>query len=287
LALRPGIPVILIAVAALLAGGIPAAHAATIHVKVLVDEEEPAVDRVWQERLRRRVDQASAVLRRYCGLEFSVTCFDRWNSDNRIQDFSKSLREFEHEVAAAPAQIAIGFSSQYKFERGRNSLGGTRGPLHSHIFIREGSRAIFEPERLEVVVHELGHFLGAAHSVRSNSVMRPLLGDGQSRRRNFQIQFDPDNEAIIRLVAREIQDYRIRRFSQLSESTRRRLRAHYMNLALEDGRDPVARMYVRYLDRTLRPGTRLQDLNQMPLLLTFPSRARDQVGEPNGSAPPR
>ena len=72
----------------------------------------------------------------------------------------RTLREFEIEVDPAPGQIAIGFSSQYRFRKGVNGLGGTRGPLNSHILLRESAPTIVEPERLEALVHELGHFLG-------------------------------------------------------------------------------------------------------------------------------
>ena len=39
--------------------------------------------------------------------------------------------------------------------------------------------------------HELGHFLGSVHSPEADSVMRPVLGDRQSRSVKFRVGFDP------------------------------------------------------------------------------------------------
>ena len=44
-----------------------------------------------------------------------------------------------------------------------------------------------------MLVHELGHFLGAVHSAESRSVMRPNIGDRQERVRSFHIGFDAPN----------------------------------------------------------------------------------------------
>ena len=132
-----------------------------IYVKVLVDEEETTRPEVWKDRLKSRVESASRIISQYCSIKFSVGSYGTWRSDNRLMDLNRTLREFEQEVLPRPSQIAIGFSSQYKFQKGRNGLGGTRGPLSSHIILRENARNIFEQERVEALVHELGHFLGA------------------------------------------------------------------------------------------------------------------------------
>lgn len=226
----------------------------TIYVKVFVDEEEAMSDRGWQTRLARRIQLASDVISNYCGLRFVASSYDRWDSDDRIHSLDKTLAEFEQEASPSPEHIAVGFTSQYRFKRGRNSAGGTRGPLHSHILIREGSPTVYESERVEVLIHELGHFLGAAHSSQSGSVMRPVLGDGRARSKKFRIHFDPDNARVIRLVAGEIRDLRVRRFGHLSPETMRRIRVHYENLAKQAPHDPTAPKYIGLIDRSLRAG---------------------------------
>ncbi len=74
--------------------------------------------------------------------------------------------------------MAIGFTSQYMIPHGVMHLGGTRGPLYPYILIRElGSQHVSKSERLEILVHEMGHYLGASHTADMDSVMRPQLGD--------------------------------------------------------------------------------------------------------------
>src|SRR5205085_7080037 len=114
-------------------------------------------------------------------------------TDNNINNFDKTLAEFEQNVKPEPARLAIGFTSQYEVPRGAFHLGGTRGPLHTHVLVREWSKHISEPERMEVLLHELGHFLGAVHSPAPDSVMRSILGDRIARVKDFRITFDPVN----------------------------------------------------------------------------------------------
>jgi hypothetical protein len=196
------------------------------------------------------LDRASAIINGYCDIRFAVREFGTWQTDNNVNDLSRSLREFEQEVHPAPAQIAIGFSSQYRFRKGLNGLGGTRGPLFSHILLRDSAPTIREPERVEALVHELGHFLGAAHSKERTSVMRPVIGDGQARLKAFKIGFDPLNAQIIRLVGSEVSILGVRRFGQLSPVTKKRILPIYQELARQLPKDPAAKRYVSYLERT-------------------------------------
>ncbi len=256
----------------------------TIHVKVLVDEEEPRRVQAWQQTLAQRIDHASDILAQYCDLRFSVTRFGTWQSDNRNADFATSLKEFEKKVKPDPAVLAIWFSSQFKFGRGRTSLGGTRGPLNSHILIREGSSSIRESERLEVLVHELSHYLGAAHSGRGDSVMRPVLGDGRSRARAFRIVLDPPNAEIIQLVSSEVLDYRVRHVHQLTIPTKLQLREQYLLLARDNPRDQVARKYALLMDKSIRRAI-AQAQQRQRAATTNP--ALHQNLPPNVSAPQR
>lgn len=222
-----------------------------LRVKIVVDEEEATLPAVWQKRLADRLNKASAIISRYADVQFAVQSFGTWDSDDNVQDFSLSLRELERDVKPKPAQIVVGFSSQYRFQPGRNNLGGTRGPMNPYVLIRENARSVLEPERLEVLVHELGHFLGAAHSGQRNSVMRPVVGDGLARARAFDIAFDQHNAQIIRLIGGELRDRRIRGFHQLSQTTLRKLRPHYVALAKEMPKDPAASRYLAVVDTLL------------------------------------
>ncbi len=231
----------------------PAPAADTIiYVRLLVDDNEVMRPSVWQSRLKKRVDNASDIISKYASVRFKVKAFGTWNSDNRLRDLNRSLREFEQEVSPKPGQIAIGFSSQYKFQKGRNTLGGTRGPLHSHVLLRESAPNIFEAEKLEALVHELGHFLGAAHSSDPNSAMRPVVGDGKARHQSFRIGFDPVNAKIMRLISNEMKSRRVRNYRMLTDRTKQRLTAEYLNLAKQLPSDPAAKRYIELM-KTPRP----------------------------------
>ncbi len=204
---------------------------ATIPLKLLVDEEEPARQQIWERRLRARIEAASEVLEKHARVRLKVVAVETWQSDNATTEFFDSLSEFESKVRPFPAQLAIGFTSQYQVMKGRTHMAGTRGSLHSHILVREWSKHMSEPERLELLVHELGHFLGAAHSPESTSVMRPVLGDRQAVRTGFRVRIDPVNTLIMAMVGEEIGRRRIQRISELSNGSKLRLRQIYQSLS--------------------------------------------------------
>jgi hypothetical protein len=218
---------------------------AVVAVKILVDEEEPARQFGWEQRLRRRIAEASAVLERHARVQLRVVAVGTWDSEDATDDFMASLREFEEETRPDPARVAIGFTSQFPMVRGRVHLAGTRGPLHSHILIREGSHEISEPERLEFLVHELGHYLGASHSPERTSVMRPVLGDNLAGRSDFQIRFDPVNTLIIAMIGEELARGNVQRFTDLSPATTGRLQSIYTSLARSLPNDPAGTHFTR------------------------------------------
>jgi len=223
--------------------------ARTITVKVLVDEEEPSKRSLWEHRLRDRVAAASEIIEHHCGLKLKVIAADTWESDNRLTRFEDEISEFTKKVDPGEARLAIGFTSQFEIPKGRTHLGGTRGPFARHILLREWSQIVSEPERLELLVHEVGHFLGAVHSPEPDSVMRVILGDRQARDKRFQIHFDPLNTLAMNLVAEEWREHPIKSAFDLSQSTKDRLRAIYATIepALPD--DPAAAQYMYILQR--------------------------------------
>jgi len=222
---------------------------AVIPVKILVDEEERANTEAWQKRLRERVEAASATIERHCFVRFKVVAYGTWKSNDRVNEFPKSLAEFEEEAEAKPARLAIGFTSQYQLVKGRTHLGGTRGPLHTHLLVREWSQHITEPERLEVLMHELGHFLGAVHSPEPNSVMRIVLGDRQARAAKFRIGFDPVNTLAMCLMGDDLRSRPWATVKELRMSTQLELRMIYADMARVLPEDPAAPRYLRIIDQ--------------------------------------
>lgn len=230
---------------------IPAFAKKTISVRIFVDEEERRKEQIWKETLVRRLEQASSILGQHSQIKFSVTKFGSWDSEDGHNDFPRSLKEFEQETNPKPAELAIGFTSQYTFTKGRSNLGGTRGPMRRHILIREGTR-VQEVERLEVLTHELAHYLGAAHSPDQSSVMRPILGDGQSRARAFRIKFDMPNARIVSIVSGEMANRNVQSMHQLSIQSKVQVRDLYAQIAKGFPEDEVAGLYVSVMDRSIR-----------------------------------
>ncbi len=245
----------------------PRADVFTVPVMLLVDDDEAMVRRIWEKRLRDRLEAASKIIESHCRVRFEVAAVGTWESDDRVHEFDKTLREFELTVKPAPARLAIGFTSQYKLVKGNFHLGGIRGPLHPYVLIREWSHHITKTERLEVLVHELGHYLGATHCAESNSVMRPKLGDHQSHARSFRIGFDPVNTYIMYQVGEELRTRPWSRgFTGLPDATRGRLREAYLAMGELMPEDSASKNFVKLLDHSpriiRRPATQSKPLVQ-------------------------
>jgi hypothetical protein len=222
-----------------------------VPVMILVDDDERATKTVWEARLRRRLKMASEIVRRYGHIGFRVVATGTWDSDDEIRDFQTALREFEVEVIPAPAALAIGFTGQFDpLTKGTNRLGGIRGALRPHLLIREGSKRVSEAERLEVLVHELGHYLGAVHSPDRDSVMRPILADGRARARAFPIRFDAVNTLVMSLVGSEMRSRGITRLDQVRPSVKDKLRTVFAATAKQLQGDGTAEHHIRLLDGT-------------------------------------
>lgn len=218
-----------------------------IKVKIVVDDDEMRLRRAWEPAIRRRIDVVSDALEAYCGMKLEVVAVEEWDSDDNEKDFFRTLAEFEREVLPAPADVAIGFSSQFDAATGRVHLGGTRVPLHSHILVKERSRSVLEPERIEVLAHELGHYLGATHSPEPQSVMRPVIGQGVSRVADSRIKFDPPNTLLMSLLAEEIRERRVKEIGDVSPATRRRMQEIYETISPALPNDPAASQYVQIM----------------------------------------
>ena len=267
----------------------------TIPVKILVDDDEPTHRQLWETKLRNRVARASEILELHSGVKLKVVAVGTWDSDDRQHDFSLTLREFEKEVVPKPARLAIGFSSQYKVSSGRRHMGGTRGALYPYILLKERSPTILESERLVLLLHELGHYLGASHSPEPQSVMRPLLTSGLQRQAGSQIQFDPVNTLLMAMVGDEIRNRGVRRLSQVSPPTKRRMQEIYTVLSKALPDDPAASQYLQLLGvSNLKPELQqkiqqvdrstVRDLRRLLLRLVRHVRARQPDLEQNPDA---
>ncbi|MBQ6616053.1 MAG: hypothetical protein IJH67_06765 [Thermoguttaceae bacterium] len=172
-----------------------------VPVKIYVDDNEYSKQSVWEPRLRKRIDKVNEVYERLCHLRFKVVGVGQWKSDDNIHDFITSMKEFEAMAPAYPAALAIGFTSQYGVKPGVDHIGMTRQPFHTHILIREFAPQFSENERVEALIHELGHWLGAVHNPDPHCYMNPTLAERESRRAAYVKTFNPINALLINLWA--------------------------------------------------------------------------------------
>ena len=99
-----------------------------IPVKLLADEKEPRVPRLWEKEYRERLAAASAVFEHCCRIRFQVVAVETWNSGDNAHDFLRLLNEFEEKVQPAPARLAIGFTGQYAGLKEDVRMGGAGDP---------------------------------------------------------------------------------------------------------------------------------------------------------------
>jgi len=218
----------------------PFAGVYKIPVALLVDTTDPRRLAAWEKKLRKRLDEASDIFEHHCRVRFEVVAVGTWQSNPAVHTFDEAMMDFAQKVRPFPARLAIGFTSRYDWLYDESHLGEARGTLGSHILIRESVGHVSEPERLEVLVHELGHFLGAAHTSDQASVMRPQLGDRRSTSKSFRIGFDAPNTLVMNLIAEEMRTRHIWHPSVLSPEAKIAVRGAYMALASTIPRDPVS-----------------------------------------------
>jgi len=104
-----------------------------------------------------------------------------------------------------------------------------------------------------ILVHELGHFFGAAHSAESDSVMRPELGDRQSHALTFRIGFDPLNTLAMYLLAEEFRRGPFRGYEHVRPHTWTSLHQVYSTLAEALPKEPAAPRYIELLEKNPPP----------------------------------
>ncbi len=185
----------------------------------------------------------SDILQRCCRLRLKIVEVNQWTADRSTVDFQQALLEFRRTVEPPPGRLAIGFTGRYARPKGPLHLGGTQGMLQSHILVREWSDSMSEPEREEVLLHEVGHYLGAVHSPDPVSVMRPILADNKAIQTDFRIGFDPVNTLIINLIAEEIRERAVTSVADMTPGTRVRLGQIYSKLADAVPNDNSARQF--------------------------------------------
>lgn len=214
---------------------------AVLPVKLLVDDEEPAARRFWEARLRRRIEAANRILGEFFPFRLEVVAVESWESDDGLTTLEAGYRQFAAAVDPRPGALAIGFASQWSAAKSPGPLGTCSGPLSRHILLREHGPEITETERLEMLLHELGHVLGAGHVEDPQSIMRPKLDDRRARDRQFSLGFDPFNTIVVNLFIAELLAGR-RQVDEFSDLGIHRLTYFYRWMSADEGSDETAKI---------------------------------------------
>ena len=98
--------------------------------------------------------------------------------------------------------------------RGRIHMAGTRGPLHAHILVREGTRRSASRNGWSFSCTSWDT-TGAAHSPELAKRDAAVLGDKRAGRSDFRIKFDPVNALTIGMITEEMRRSNISKVSQL------------------------------------------------------------------------
>ena len=211
----------------------------TVPVKILADEEQLAAMADWRTVLGDRLAAASESIEAHSGVRFRVADHQTWESDDDQTDFRRLEAQFRQTVATDPARLAIGLTGQFQISEKTPLPHLTRRPFLTHLLLPAIQEGFTETDQLELLVHELGHFLGAVHSPEENSVMRSPIpqppGRGKEAKKQWDgpsgTSFDAINTLAISLIADELRTRPLRHPSELPRRTRWRLGAIYGEMA--------------------------------------------------------
>jgi hypothetical protein len=226
----------------------------TIPVKLLADDAERRPQTIWEPNLKKRFNEAATVVREATGVSFEVTAVSTWESDPNAADWKSQLADFERTVKPASGGVAVGYTSR-KFAKVPGEMfpkhpgyAASVQTLQPHILVRE-SEPRTEPERVEVLVQQLGRYLGGIASPDVKSAMRNRLGDGQANQTRFRIGFDPLNLLAMNLTADDLRTGKVKRLNDLSSGTQARLGRIYATVLTAMPDEQLPDLYLAMLDR--------------------------------------
>ena len=248
-----------------------------VGVKILVDDDQPAVRAVWEKKIRKQLEAASRFFESHCAIRFEVTAGETWESDARHVDFRLLEEDFRQKVSPQPARLALGMTSQFRITQATRRWHPEATPLFDHLLLPDVHEGFSSVQQLEFLMHQLGHFLGGVHVADGKSVMRPSLGDANTFLAGTAPPVDPVNILLMNLVADEIRVRGVRSLIDVPRGTRRFLGAIYADMASRFPQDRQARRYAdlvrepvrsrhrytgRWIDGTQRTADRVTDWHQ-------------------------
>jgi hypothetical protein len=223
---------------------------AVVPVKILADKE--ASDRGgWEAKLREQVAAASQFFETWAGVRLSVVAVDAWQPEGDHHELTQLDDDFRRKATCEPAWLAIGVSGRLKAGDPASLAQLDRQPLCTHLLLPDVQNGFTSEDQLKLLIHELGHYLGAVHSSQSDSVMRAKYFEKQAG----APAIDPVNALVMSLIGDEIRSRGGRSLASLPRSTRQFLHAIYVEQARAES-EPQATQFASLFDETVVRGLR-------------------------------
>lgn len=239
------------------AGALPKAELSAkvpaVSVTLLADDSERRTRAVWEPILKKRFAQAAAIVEAHAGVRFELAEVSTWDADPMAMDLASLHADFAKVVAVKPGSLAVGYTGRRFDPKPGDAMKPTpfAAPvlaLQSHVLIREREPKT-EAERVEVLVQQLGRYLGAIAVPDRSSVLRPRLGDGQAVQTRFRIGFDPLNTLAMNLVADDLRSGQVRTFGELTVAAQARLGRIYGTVRTAMPDEPLPDAYLVCIER--------------------------------------
>jgi hypothetical protein len=216
---------------------------AVVPVKILADKEASGG---WESRLAGQMAAASQFFETWAGVRFSVAAVDAWQPEGDRRELAQLDDDFRRKITPEPARLAIGVSGRLKVGDPASLADLDRQPLFAHLVLPDVQQGFTAEDQLKLLIHELGHYLGAVHSSQSDSVMQSKYFEKQAG----APAVDPVNVLVMSLIGDEIRSRPTRSLASLPRSTRQYLHAIYVQRAQAD-HQPQASQFASLVEETV------------------------------------
>ena len=218
----------------------------TVPVKLLAEKGLAGTGAVWEDHLREQLEIASQYFQLYCGVRFRVAAVQTWRPEESARDFPRLVAAFS-KVALRPGWLAIGLVREMQGDPGYEFHHAPQ-PLFTHLLLPDVRKNFTREDQLQVLIHALGHFLGAAHSPEPSSIMR--AGSFGSRRPEGSLSFDAMNTLVMNLFADELRAHGPEALEKMPRDHREYVAAAYREMA---NRLPSDREIIHYAELLREP----------------------------------
>jgi hypothetical protein len=229
----------------------------TVKVKLFGGDGDVRSNELWEKLFRERFASVTETFEKQCRVKFEVVGSAEWTSDPAAKLPAELLKDFASKVPASADYLSVGFTSRTLLNKGQElaktpeqliQAGCLRGPLGRHLLLREYITRS-ESARLEMLIHELAHHLGAVHSQDLNTSMRVNVLDGRSDRKEVRAGLDPLNLLVVGIWVEQLRGGKVRGPSDLSEVTRQRLNVLYKTLQNVYPEDTLPTAFIAVLNK--------------------------------------